>query len=35
MDTSSMSEQEKPSADDVSKSESAIFPFDEPESEDV
>ena len=35
MDTSSVSEQEKQSPEAVSKSESAIFPLDKPESEDV
>ena len=35
MDTSSVSQQEKQSPEAVSKSESAMFPLDEPESEDV
>ena len=35
IDTSSVSEQEKQSPEAVSKSESAIFPLDKPESEDV
>ena len=35
MDTSSVSEQERQSAEAVSRSESAMFPFDKPESEDV
>ena len=35
MDTSSVSEQERQSPEAVSKSESVMFPLDEPESEDV
>ena len=35
MDTSSVSEQERQSPEAVSRSESAMFPLDEPESEDV
>ena len=35
MDTSSLSEQERQSPDAVSKSELAMFPLDEPETEDI
>ena len=35
MDTSSVPEQERQSQEAVSRSESAMFPFDKPESEDV
>ena len=35
MDTSSVSEQERQSLEAMSRSESAMFPFDKPESEDV